>query len=137
MGTVSPVFAGPYADTLGKCMVSATTGPERATLVRWIVVMMGLHPALQGSGVTPEQRSTASKEVAQLFMRLLTESCKKEATEAIKFEGTSTFESSFGLLGQVAARELFSDPKVSEGMAEFSQFLDKDKLQELGVPQQK
>ena len=55
--SVSPVFAGPYADTLGKCMVSATTGPERATLVRWIVVMMGLHPALEGTGVTPEQRT--------------------------------------------------------------------------------
>ena len=119
--TVSPAFAGPYADALGKCMVGATTGPEKTTLVRWIFAMMALHPDVQSSSaVTPEQRGALSKQTAQLFQRLLTESCLKEAREAIRYEGASTIQSSFSLLGLVATRELFTDPKVNECLAEFS-----------------
>jgi hypothetical protein len=135
--TVSPAFAGPYADALGKCMVGATTGEEKTTLVRWMFAMMALHPDVQSSSaVTPEQRGALAKQTAQLFQRLLTESCLKEAREAIKFEGASTIESSFSLLGQVAARELFTDPKVIEGMAEFSKYIDEKKIKELTDPRQ-
>jgi hypothetical protein len=133
--SVSPAFAGPYADALGKCMVGATTGPEKTTLVRWIFAMMALHPDVQSSSaVTPEQRGALAKQIAQLFQRLLTESCLKEAREAIRYEGVSTIQSSFSLLGQVAARELFTDPKVMEGMAEFSKYIDEKKFKELTDP---
>lgn len=136
--TVQPAFAGPYADALGKCMVGATTGAEKTALVRWIFAMMALHPDVQSSSaVTPEQREALAKQTAQLLQRLLTDACLKEAREAIRYEGTSTIESSFSLLGQVAARELFSDPKVIEGMAEFSKYIDAKKLRELtDTPQQ-
>ena len=133
--TVSPAFAGPYADALAKCMVGATTGAEKTTLVRWIFAMMALHPDVQSSSaVTPEQRGALSKQTAQLFQRLLTESCLKEAREAIRYEGASTIPSSFSLLGQVATRELFTDPKVNEGIAEFSKYIDEKKFKELTDP---
>lgn len=135
--TVSPAFAGPYADALGKCMVGATTGAEKTTLVRWIFAMMALHPDVQSSSaVTPEQRGALSKQTAQLFQRLLTESCLKEAREAVRYEGASTIPSSFSLLGQVATRELFTDPKVNEGIAEFSKYIDEKKFKELTDPPQ-
>jgi len=135
--TVSPAFAGPYADALGKCMVGATTGAEKTTLVRWIFAVMALHPDVQSSSaVTPEQRGALSKQTAQLFQRLLTESCLKEAREAVRYEGASTIPSSFSLLGQVATRELFTDPKVNEGIAEFSKYIDEKKFKELTDPPQ-
>jgi hypothetical protein len=134
--TVSPAFAGPYQDALGKCVVGATTGAEKTTLVRWIFAIMALHPDVQSSSVvvTPEQRGVLSKQTAQLFQRLLTESCLKEAREAIRYEGSSAIQSSFSLLGQVAMRELLTDPKVAEGIAEFSKYMDEKKFKELTDP---
>jgi hypothetical protein len=129
---VPSALAEPYADALGKCMVGATTTAEKTTLVRWIFAMMALHPDVQtSSAVTSEQRTALAKQTGQLVQRLLTESCAKEARDAIRYEGSSTLQSSFSLLGQVAARELFINPKVAEGLAEFSQYIDGKKLKEL------
>lgn len=117
-------------------MVSATTTAEKTTLVRWMFAMMALHPDVQSSSaVTVEQRTALSKETAQLFERLLTATCEKEAREALKYEGASTLEASFSLLGQVAARELFSSPSVAEGLTEFGKYVDEKKLNALTEPQ--
>jgi len=129
--------AGPYGDALAKCLVSATTPAEKTTLVRWMFAMVTLHPDVADiSGVTPEQRTALSKEVGQLFERLLTQSCAKEAREAIRYEGTTALETSFAVLGQVAARELFAHPKVSEGMSEFTKYIDEKKIEDLVAPQE-
>jgi hypothetical protein len=124
--------AGPYGDTLGKCLVSSTTSTEKTTLVRWMFAMMALHPDVQSSSsITPEQRAQLTKETAQLFQRLLIESCRNETREAIKYEGEATIQTSFSLLGQVAARELFLNPKVSGGLSELEKYIDGKKLKEL------
>ena len=137
LGLAPCAWAGPYADALGKCLVSTTTPAEKTTLVRWIFAMMALHPDVESSSaVTSEQRTALSKETAELFQRLLTKSCEKESREAITFEGLATLQSSFSLLGQVAARELFVNPKVAAGMAEFSRYVDPMKLKELAAPPQ-
>jgi len=126
--TAPSALAGPYADALGKCMVGATTAAEKTTLVRWMFAMIALHPDVQtSSAITREQRIALSKQTAQLFQRLLTESCGKEAREAIRYEGVSTVESSFALLGQVAGRELLANPKVEEGLAEFIAPVNREK----------
>lgn len=127
----SAASAGPYGDTLSKCLVSSTTPSEKTTLVRWMFAMMALHPDVKASSaITPEQRTEITKATAKLFERLLTESCGAEAKDAVKYEGGSTIESSFALLGQVAARELFSNPKVNEGLSELSKYIDEKKLNE-------
>lgn len=121
---------------LGKCMVGATTGAEKTTLVRWIFAMMALHPDVQSSSaVTPEQRGALSKQTAQLFQRLLTESCLKEAREAISYEGPSTIPSSFSLLAK-SRRGNCSPIPVNEGIAEFSKYIDEKKFKELTDPPQ-
>ena len=121
-------LAGPYADALGKCLVGATTAAEKTTLVRWMFSIMSLHPDVQtSSAVTPHQRIAIAKQTAQLVERLLTESCGKEAREAIRYEGVSTVDSSFALLGQVAGRELLANPKVEEGLAEFIAPVNREK----------
>jgi hypothetical protein len=127
--------AGPYGDTLGKCLVEATTAAEKATLVRWMFATMALHPDVQSiSAVTPEQRTGLTKQTAELFQRLLTETCRTQAREAVRYEGASTLQSSFSLLGQVAVRELFANPKVAAGLAELSKYVDEKKLKELAAP---
>ena len=118
--------AGPYADSLTKCLVQSTTTNDKTTLVQWIFAMMALHPQVSSmSALTKEKRTTASKETANLFQKLLTKTCVNETRQAIKYEGQSVIEQSFNQLGQIAARELFSDPAVTAGMTEFASFIDK------------
>ena len=121
--------AGPYADSLGKCLVSSTTSAEKTTLVRWVFATISLHPGVQSlASVTPEIRTQLNKDTAHLFERLLTEACRTETIQAVKYEGTGTIEMSFGLLGQVAMRELFADPKVAAGLEEFAKAVDPAKI---------
>jgi hypothetical protein len=139
LGTMSflalPLSAGPYGDSLGKCLVSSTTSTQKATLVRWMFAMMALHPEVRSdASITAAQRTALSKDTALLFQQLLTDSCRAETLEAIQYEGAGTIESSFALLGQVAARELFAHPAVAEGMSEFGQFVDEEKMRSLVEP---
>jgi len=98
--------------------------------------MIALHPDVQSfASVTAQQRTQATKEMAQMFERLLTRSCASETRYALKYEGSSTIESSFGLLGQAATRELFANPAVSAGLEEFSKYFDPEKLKKVMEPE--
>lgn len=59
---------------------------------------------------------------------LLTKSCLAETRDAVKYEGWSTVESSFSILGQVAGRELFANSDVASGMKELEQYFDAQKV---------
>ena len=134
----SSALAGPYADSLTKCLVQSTTTADKTTLVQWIFSMMTLHPQVSTmASLTKEQRTKASKDAASLSQRLLTQNCLNETRQAISHEGISVIEQSFNQLGQIAARELFSDPAVTSGMAEFATFIDKNAMgQACGVAKQ-
>ena len=81
--------------------------------------------------VTERQRDKLNKSIAKLFERLLTDSCRKETQAAYKYEGKGTISSSFNLLGQVAGRELFSDPNVTKSVSGLAQYIDKQKMNDL------
>jgi hypothetical protein len=135
LAVAAPASAGPYGDSLGKCLVESTAAPEKTALVRWMFAMMALHPDVQSSSaVTAAQRTAMSRETAKLFERLLTQACASQAREALRYEGQSTMQTSFSLLGQVAARELFTNPKVAEGLSELSKYLDENKIKALTAP---
>jgi hypothetical protein len=59
---------------------------------------------------------------------LLTDSCRAETRQAVKYEGPQTIQSAFQVFGQVAARDLSSNPRVAEGMSAFSKYIDEEKL---------
>jgi len=125
-------LAGPYADDMAKCLVRSTTAADRSSFVRWFFTAAASHPAVQSlAAVTPEQRDEANKSTAELFQRLLTESCRKEVQQAVKYEGPQTIGSSFQVFGEVAGRELFTDPAVTQAMGGFEKYFDKQKLAEL------
>jgi hypothetical protein len=127
----SSAQAGPFSDDLAKCLVTSTTVDDRATLVRWFFVAASLHPAVAPvSAVSEDQLDANNRIVADLFMRLLTDACRNEAREALKFEGPSTFETSFQVLGEVAGQEMFSHPLVNAGIMGMASLLDEEKLQE-------
>ena len=122
--------AGPYADSLGKCLVSSTSAAEKTSLVKWMFITLALHPDVESfSKITPAQRDAVNKEAAQLFEKLMTATCATETRDAVKYEGPATIEQAFGLLGQVAMRELFTNPKVAAGLEDLSKNFDEKKLE--------
>lgn len=131
MALLTPLasHAGPYADDMAKCLVRSTTSADKTALVQWMFAMMALHPAVKTMGtVSDTERTAASQRIAKIFTDLLTKSCVNETRDAVKNEGESTLASSFNLLGQVAARELFADPNVAAGIAEFGKHIDGEAL---------
>jgi hypothetical protein len=128
-GFVHGAFAGPYSDDLSKCLVGATTNEEKGTLVKWIFSIAALHPAVSSvSAVNDKQRTDLNKATASLFETLLADRCKKQTQDAVKYEGTNTIQEAFGVLGQAAMMELFTNDAVAGGLQEFAQYVDEKKL---------
>lgn len=48
----------------------------------------------------------------------------------MQYEGPQTIGASFQVLGQVAARELFSSPAVAASMSDLGSYLDQRKIAE-------
>jgi len=124
--------AGVYTDQLSKCLVDNTTADDRTMLVKWLFTAASVHPAIKSlSTATDADRDAANQTVANLFVKLLTDSCKDSARSALRFEGQATLQSSFQVLGQVAGIELFSDPGVAKVMAGLDKHVDPARLKSL------
>lgn len=120
--------AGVYADDLTKCLVRSANAEDHLTLVRWMFSAFSLHPALQSlTTLTPEQRDGYNKSMAALFERLLYVDCREEAIAGLKYEGSTIIATSFTVLGQVAGRDIFSNPQVTQSMAALEKYIDKSK----------
>lgn len=131
----SGAVAGPYADDMAKCLVSSTTPEDRTLLMKWVFSALTLHPDLASlSVISDEQRDEMTKGAAELYQRLLLVSCRPATELALKNEGSKTIEYAFQILGEVAARGLFSDPHVGEGMSNLGKYFDQEKMKELISP---
>jgi len=134
-GLSGEAAAGPYSDDLAKCLVGSSTPADKSTLVKWVFSIASLHPALGSvSSVTAAQRTQTDKDVARLFEALLTERCKKQTQDAVRYEGEKTIGTAFETLGQAAMMELFSHPAVAKGLGSFTEQLDQKKLDALLEP---
>jgi hypothetical protein len=96
--------AGPYTDDLAKRLVSSTT---------------------------PADIDSSNAEIGDMFMRLLTDSCRDKARNALKYEGLAAIQLSLQLLGQVAGAELASNPEVQSRMAGMAKHIDEKKIKEM------
>ena len=116
-------IAGIYADELGKCLVESTSQRDRLDLVQWLFSAASLHPAVEPiTSVSEEQLDASNKTIAELVTELLTDSCRSETEKALQYEGMSTLETAFTVLGQVATKshsnlELILRPRAAEGYA--------------------
>ncbi len=128
----SAVHAGPYTDDLSKCLVESTTTEDHVVLIRWMFAALSAHPAVHSMvQVSADDLEKSNAALGALLMKLLTETCREQATKAMKYEGSTTVETSFSVFGQVAARELFANPEVQKAMAGLQNHIDAKKLQQL------
>jgi hypothetical protein len=128
----APAYAGPFTDDMGKCLVRSATTEDKSLLVQWMFATMTIHPDVKHMGqVTDAQRAQLNKKMGDLMVALLSERCAKESREAVKNEGMQAVESSFNLLGQVAAQALFTNADVAAGLSEFAKGIDEAKLKGL------
>jgi hypothetical protein len=134
LATSHTAFAGPYTDDLSKCLVASTSQSDRVALARWIFISFSAHPGVAPiSAVKPADVDAANAQAGQLFMKLLTESCRDKAKVAIRYEGTVAIQLSFQTLGQVAGVELASDPRVQARMSGMLKSLDENKIKSLAA----
>jgi hypothetical protein len=125
-----PAHAGVYGDDLGKCLVESSSEQDKQQLVQWIFFAIALNPDIAPyATITHEQRTAADKGMARLFEKLVGETCAKQASAALKYEGPNAFGVSFELLGRVAGQEIFASPEVAAGTAKFTEQLDIPALQ--------
>ena len=128
----SRASAGPYSDELGKCLVRSTTSADRGALVRWMFIALANHPAVKSVvSVSRAQIDEANRTTGELFMRLLTTSCRDETTRAVQYEGNGALAAGFQVLGQVAGRELMTSPDVAASLAGLQEHLDANRIAEL------
>ncbi len=128
----APVRAGAYADTMAKCIVSGSSEADRRIFVRWLFSAIALNPDVTPmSAISPQQRHAMNKETAALLQRLLTQSCRREVVEAIKYEGPQAVEYAFNVFGQVAGREMFASPHVAQAMTDMQALLEGDEFKKL------
>ena len=117
-----PVLAGPYIDQMSVCLVDNTTNVEKFVLIRWLISAFSRHPKVEIN----QRMRTNFKLVADLFEQLLLVRCKSETTVAIKNEGDYAMEQAFGVLGKVAAREVFENESTEKYLLDFMKYLDED-----------
>ena len=105
--------------------------------MRWIFANAALHPDVNNiSSVTAKERETINRMAGGLVERLLTDTCRKQTQEALRYEGQIALQLSFQVLGQVAMQELMSNPAVGKGFGELDRFMDQKKIRAL-IPQAK
>lgn len=129
--------AGPYADQLSACLVGMSSAEEKLVLVKWMYTAMSLHPAVaELATIDAVKREAANKAMADLLVDLLTKKCIAQTEAAIANEGPTSLQTSFSVLGQVAATELFANPNVTTALGDLNTFLDIERINEsLGIGQ--
>lgn len=125
-------FAGPAQEALSECLADNTTGKDRKDLARWVFVQMATHPEIQSlSNISASERESMDKSIANTFTRLMTESCPTQVRNVVEAEGNEALKNAFGFIGELAMKELMSNPKVSASFVGFSKYIDPKKFESI------
>src|SRR5688500_17776781 len=117
---------------LSKCLADSTTGKDRKDLARWVFLAMGAHAEIKRytSADAPAAGDESQKAVADMFTRLIADSCAKEFRATMKVNGSAGIGLAFQTLGTLAWQELMADPAVKESMTAFMKHIDQKKIAE-------
>ena len=127
--------AGPYSDSLSDCIAGKSTMDDHVVLVRWMFVAMSHHPAVASlAKVSDADVDKANEQMAEMFTRLMTVTCRDQAKLALKNEGELATQQAFQKLGQQAGAEIFVNPEVTKGMLGMSKYFDVKKFEALKGP---
>jgi len=131
----APAFASPTSDALDNCLVDKSTGRDRKDLARWIFVAVSSHPDMQDLfALSPQMRETANKSAADVIMRLVTVECVEQARASAAVDGGATWEKAFGKLGEVAMKELTTNPAVTTSFEDPVKYMDRAQLMKVFGP---
>lgn len=130
------LLAGPAAhaqtpvESLSRCLADSTTGKDRKDLARWVFFAMAAHPEMKPFAAPTVAGATddADRGTANLFTRLVAESCLKQTQTAFQQGGPVAIQAAFQTLGQLAMQELMSDGQVNASMSAFQKYLDQEKI---------
>ena len=121
--------AGPKADALAACLGDNTTGKDRKELARWIFVAMAAHPEIKDlSTASAATRDAADQGMGRLVTALLAERCAAQTREVVAQEGSPGMLSAFRTLGELAMKELMSNPDVGRSLSGYERYLDQAKI---------
>ena len=124
-----PIFAGPFADEMAKCLVTSTNKRDRTKLVMWFFRVFGDHPEVSYMvDISDKEKKVIDKDVANIFTRLLSEDCIDETKKALDYEGEDVMTTAFEVLGEVASNGFIANPNVERSIGEFVEYVDFDKL---------
>jgi hypothetical protein len=134
LGLVSSPMAqaGIYTDDLTKCVVRSTSGGDQVAFMRWMFAALSTNPSLSDlASVKPQQTDELTRTVAGLMERLMLKDCRSEMVSALKYEGGGAIGAAFNTLGNVAARNLMTNPATMAEMAKLQQYSDVSAFNEL------
>jgi hypothetical protein len=131
----APAVAGPATDTFRRCLAEHTSAAERKQLARWMWLSMGEHPEAKAvAPLQPGLRASADAAIGQLVTRLMADDCAAEMRSAVSMDGTAAIRSASSALGQIALRELVSDPAVQKSIEAFTNSMDDKRLDQALKP---
>jgi hypothetical protein len=129
--------ASPHAEqealALKSCLADKTSGKDRKELAKWVFVSMAVHPEMKPHFNADIEivADDASKTMAALVTRLLSESCVDETRAAMKGgQLTQSLQVAFEGLGQLAMQELMADQSVQRSMGRFERYIDQKRMTE-------
>lgn len=126
------VPAGAYSDALTKCLVSNTSAADQQNMIRWIFSAVSAHPAVSDMvQLTDEKRAKVNKEAGGILFRLMTQSCRAEMVDALRYEGPAAINNSFEAFGGVAMRGIMTDKRVMGELGVLTTGFDTSKLAEI------
>lgn len=131
LGSAGAQAADEAVEALGKCLGDNTNGKERKDLAKWVFLAMASHPDMKPlSTATTELRDESSKTTAELFTRLIVDSCVTEVRAAVSKHGTMGLQLGFTFLGQLAMQELMTNQEVQQSMSNLERYVDQKRVNE-------
>ncbi len=126
----SQAIAQNTTQALSQCLAETTSGKDRKDLARWVFFAMAAHPEIKQftSPAVAAAEADTNKVMADLFTRLLADSCVRQTQAAYKEGGAKAIEVAFQTLGQLAMQELTANQDVGASMSRFEKLLDQNKL---------
>ena len=122
----------PEAAALGQCLVGKSTGDDRVLFARWMGSSIAMAPAMKDVvTVDPAAKDAIDREMAKLFTRLMTESCRAEMSVLVKAQDAMGVQAASGKLGEMAMRELLQDPAAMQALIAYARYIDPAAMQKL------
>jgi hypothetical protein len=120
------------ANELGRCIVSKTTGEDRIAVAGWMLAALASAPQLKGvAEVAPARKDAADRGMARTYTRLIAKDCESQSRALFATRKPEAFGAASRPLGEIAMRELMSDPATMAALAAYANYLDNDDFKDV------